>query len=325
MFYTADTVFEMMDSYGKRCQPFLFGIDFNKRNGFFSVLQEATEKGIRYCIRDEDDAIKKTAHQSQVHIKKNPVPFEEYSNALKKVQDSISQGRSYLTNLTFPTPIEMDISLDEAFNRSTARYTVSINGSFLFFSPETFVKIEDDQISSFPMKGTISANIDNAAEKILNDEKEKAEHATITDLIRNDLSMVSQNVVVEKYRYLDLIHTNGKPLLQVSSKITGELTKDWQSRIGTIFEQLLPAGSISGAPKESTLKIISESENAPRGFYTGVFGIFDGKKIDSCVMIRFMEIKGDKLFFYSGGGITSQSDAKKEYQEMIDKIYVPFN
>lgn len=111
--------------------------------------------------------------------------------------------------------------------------------------------------------------------------------------------------------------------MQVSSKIVGELEKDYNERIGDIIYAMLPAGSISGAPKKKTIEIIQRAEKGKRGFYTGVFGIFDGKNLDSAVMIRFIEKAKDKLFFRSGGGITFMSNHENEYQELIDKIYVP--
>jgi len=86
---------------------------------------------------------------------------------------------------------------------------------------------------------------------------------------------------------------------------------------------MLPAGSISGAPKKKTIEIIREVEGYERGFYTGIFGYFDGKNLDSAVAIRFIEKQGEKLIFKSGGGITYQSDWEKEYEEMQKKVYVP--
>jgi para-aminobenzoate synthetase component 1 len=172
------------------------------------------------------------------------------------------------------------------------------------------------------MKGTIDASLPNAEELISNDVKEKAEHATIVDLIRNDLSMVANDVKVNRYRYLEEIATNDKRLLQVSSQISGSLSNDYQSDIGSIICQLLPAGSICGAPKESTLKIIEEVEGYKRGYYSGVFGFFDGQDLDSAVMIRFIEQINGNMYFKSGGGITMNSDPEKEYNELIDKVYV---
>ena len=173
------------------------------------------------------------------------------------------------------------------------------------------------------MKGTIDGKLNNAREMILNDPKETAEHVTIVDLIRNDLSQVAHEVTVEKFRYITEIQTNEKQLLQVSSEIKGVLNPNWNEQIGDILFKLLPAGSISGAPKPKTVDIIKKVEGFDRGYFTGVFGIFDGSNFTSAVMIRFIEKENDQLYFKSGVGVTSKSDAHKEYQEMIDKIYVP--
>lgn len=180
------------------------------------------------------------------------------------------------------------------------------------------------------MKGTIDANLANAEMILLNDKKEFYEHTTIVDLIRNDLSKVAEKVWVEKFRYLDKVNKHdGSELLQLSSQISGLLASDWRENLGEIVFDLLPAGSISGAPKEKTIELIKESEKLTynnsknRGFYTGICGVFDGKTFDSGVMIRFIEQTSRGKVFKSGGGITSNSIAEKEYQEMIQKIYVP--
>ena len=173
------------------------------------------------------------------------------------------------------------------------------------------------------MKGTIDASEPEAETRILNDPKETAEHHTIVDLIRNDLSLVATNVAVEKFRFLNTIRTHDRTLLQVSSEITGQLPDNYKEHLGDIFHKLLPAGSICGAPKRKTLEIINKSEIYKRGFYTGVFGIFDGLDLQSAVMIRYIEKADNQLTFKSGGGITALSDPIKEYQELIDKVYVP--
>jgi len=235
----------------------------------------------------------------------------------------INAGNTYLLNLTFPTQIETNLSLKEIFYNSRAKYKIWYKDKFVVFSPETFVKIKDGKISSFPMKGTIDATLKNARAKIMRDRKELAEHTTIVDLIRNDLSMVAKKVYVEKFRYIEKIRTNEKNLLQVSSKITGLLPNDYREKIGDIMFSLLPAGSISGAPKRKTVEIIEKVEKYNRGYYTGVLGLYDGTNLDSAVMIRYIENKNGKLIFKSGGGITNYSDVRKEYQELIDKVYVP--
>jgi para-aminobenzoate synthetase component 1 len=158
---------------------------------------------------------------------------------------------------------------------------------------------------------------------LLADRKEIAEHVTIVDLIRNDLSQVASGVHVSRFRYVEEIQTASKTLLQVSSEVVGDLEDDYAARIGDILVRLLPPGSVSGAPKPRTLEIIRDVEQEQRGYYTGVFGIFDGERLDSGVMIRFIEKQGDRYFYRSGGGITTQSTAASEYQEVIDKVYVP--
>jgi para-aminobenzoate synthetase component I len=145
----------------------------------------------------------------------------------------------------------------------------------------------------------------------------------IVDLIRNDLSQVAHNVEVTRFRYIDEIKTHHTDLLQVSSEIKGDLDPDYKARLGEIVSNLLPAGSISGAPKTKTVQIIREAENEKRGYYTGVFGYFDGTELNSGVMIRFIEKNEIGYFYRSGGGITTQSDVRMEYQETINKVYVP--
>lgn len=256
-------------------------------------------------------------------FKKKPIQFQEFKGAFDQVVKEINIGNSFLTNLTFQTPIETNLSLGEIFNHSSAKYKLLVDDEFVVFSPETFIKISGNEIFSYPMKGTIDAAVPNAKEIILEDPKELAEHVTIVDLIRNDLSRVASNVQVNKFRYMDELQTQHKNLLQVSSEVRGTLTSGWNEKLGSILCDLLPAGSISGAPKQETVRIIQEVENHDRGFYTGICGHFDGKDLDAGVMIRFIKKEGNSLFYCSGGGITSSSQAEKEYQEMVDKVYLP--
>lgn len=173
------------------------------------------------------------------------------------------------------------------------------------------------------MKGTIDASLPNAEKELMDDEKEAAEHATIVDLIRNDLSRVASNVRVDKYRYVDVLHTNKGDILQTSSEISGKLPDDYTHHIGNIIAAQLPAGSITGAPKKKTCQIIDEAETYKRGFYTGVMGIYENGTLNSAVMIRFVELEKDGMAFKAGGGITSQSQCRKEYEEVLQKVYLP--
>jgi len=199
-----------------------------------------------------------------------------------------------------------------------------LKDKFVCFSPEIFVRIDGGEIKSFPMKGTIDATLPNAGQILMQDTKEAAEHATIVDLIRNDLSMVSDHVNVTSYRYIDRLQTNKGPILQTSSEISGTLPPDYKEHIGDILFRLLPAGSITGAPKSKTIQIIAEAEDYERNFYTGVMGYYANGKLDSAVMIRFIEQGNEgQLYFKAGGGITAKSRWESEYNEVKQKIYVP--
>ena len=312
------SIFDKMNELGAAKVPFFFMIDFLKENGEIIPLNEISDE-----IKFELNSIQNHSINRSFQFDKFPIDFSDYQSKFKLVHDNLLLGNSYLTNLTYPTKINTNLSLDEIYHFSEAKYKLKYKENFVCFSPERFVKIENHHIFSNPMKGTIDASIPNAKQIILDDEKEAAEHATIVDLIRNDLSLVADNVEVTKYRYIDKLKTNDKTLLQVSSEIRGDLKVDFHENIGTIFDKLLPAGSICGAPKKKTIDIILEAENYDRKFYTGVFGVFDGENLDSAVMIRFIENDKNELFFKSGGGITAKSNAKAEYEELIQKVYVP--
>jgi para-aminobenzoate synthetase component I len=319
-----DTAILQMNELGKKKIPFIFLIDFAMKECIIERVDQINPESIVYDFSGKTNYHYRENLPIYYKFSKYAVPFSEYEKKFKKVLQNIKSGNTYLLNLTCQNPIKTNLSLKEIFTYSRAKYKIWYKDQFTFFSPETFIKIFGNRIYSFPMKGTIDASIKNAAELILNDPKEKAEHYTIVDLIRNDLSMVAKEVRVEKFRYTEEIKTNQKNLLQVSSVITGILAEDYHERLGDMLFQLLPAGSVTGAPKSKTVDIISEIEKYDRGFYTGVAGIFDGTGLDSTVMIRFIEKKPHGLYFKSGGGITSYSEPEKEYREMIDKIYVPF-
>lgn len=315
-----------LNSWGKQRVPFLFYVDFELQKPVALKLTDVKADELLFSInRVTNTGVTSIPKQELSVFKKHPIDFNEYQVKFNKVLQHLNYGDSFLTNLTVKTKIETNQSLEDLFHQSTAKYKLLVKDQFLIFSPETFIQIRDGEIYSYPMKGTIDASIPHAANVILNDEKEKAEHITIVDLIRNDLSLVAEHVHVSRFRYIDALKTNAKNLLQVSSEITGTLPRDYHAHLGDILMALLPAGSISGAPKQKTISIIAEAEGEKRGYYTGVFGYFDGEKLDSGVMIRFIERVDKTLYYRSGGGITTRSDAKTEYQEVIDKVYVPVN
>jgi para-aminobenzoate synthetase component 1 len=284
---------------------------------------ESPGSGILYKIRDFQNPAELKTESRKISFKIFPVSFSKYRPCFEKVMHHLNRGDTYLINLTFPTRISTGMTLSEVFHVSRAPYKIMVPEQFVAFSPEPFIQIIGGHIFSFPMKGTIDAAVENAEEKILADKKELYEHNTIVDLIRNDLSMVAADVVVNRFRYVEPVVTNRKTLLQVSSEIEGTLAPGWQNRLGDILFTLLPAGSVTGAPKKRTVEIILETEVYERNFYTGIFGYYDGENLDSAVLIRFIEKEGRGYIYKSGGGITTLSKAEDEYREMIDKVYVP--
>ena len=317
-----EDAWERMNCLGAAGTPFLFLTDFRGKEIKVFTLKELEKERILFDVKGFTNNQSRVLLPGKIYFQKRPIPITQYRKGFELVKKHILKGDSYLVNYTCATPIETNLSLHEIYFLSKAKYKLLYKNRFTFFSPETFVKIKNGKISTFPMKGTIDAAIPSAREKILSDKKETAEHHTIVDLLRNDLSRVARRVSVERFRYVEEIRTREKHLLQVSSEITGQLPDNWKNNIGHIFQKLLPAGSISGAPKKKTIEIIESAEGQGRGFYTGVVGIFDGEKIDSGVAIRFIEKTKNGMQFRSGGGVTCFSDLELEYQEMIDKVYL---
>jgi para-aminobenzoate synthetase component I len=312
-----------MNEMGSAGEPFFFIFDFEMRIPEVIPLSSLNRNEVMYDFEGYTNAPVSRDFNKELYFWKSPVSFSEYSSAFSRVMLNLIQGNSYLVNLTFSTRIETNLGLYEIFKFSKAKYKLWFKDKFVCFSPETFVKISEGKIFSFPMKGTIDASLPDAESLILQNKKETAEHNTIVDLIRNDLSMVSSEVKVELFRYIDRIKTAQGDLLQVSSRISGKLPGHYESGIGSTIGKLLPAGSVTGAPKEKTVEIINSVENFRRGYYTGIAGIFTGKELISCVLIRFIEQTDYGMFYKSGGGITIHSKAEEEYDELIRKVYVP--
>ena len=315
--------FDEMDLLSQNKKPFFFMVDFLMQDvKVYTASQLAKQKEILIQFPG-------FSNSDKIHIDKEftfqafPQDFESYKKGFDIVQENLRAGNSYLLNYTCKTPVKTSLSLREVFYRSQAKYKVLFRDEFVFFSPETFVEVKDHKIFTHPMKGTIDAELEDAAKILRENPKEKAEHYTVIDLLRNDLSMVADNVQLTDFQRIDHIKSRQKNLLAMSSEISGELKPEFRYKTGTLMKTLLPAGSILGAPKRKTLEIILQAETFQRGFYTGVCGWFDGENLDSCVMIRFIEKENNQLFFKSGGGITHLSKAEDEYNEMKNKIYVP--
>lgn len=332
---------EQLNQWGHEKKPFVFLIDFEQKKPLawladqcsdhfqfkFTKASSLKKSDTTLTETDQVSAIDeagfanfKVNFNSEGLLTKYPITLDDYQHKYNQVIDALHNGDSFLMNLTIPTPVQNKLNFQTYFDHAKSKYVIWLKEQFIAFSPETFIQIQNGKIATFPMKGTIDASLPNAKELLLNDPKEYAEHATIVDLLRNDLSRVASKVRVTNFRYYEEIPTQNGVIGQMSSAIEGELPTNYASKIGSILYDLLPAGSVSGAPKKKTAELIASIEGTDRGYYTGIAGYFDGINLDSCVLIRYLAANN---IYHSGGGVTFQSDMASEYQEMINKVYVP--
>ena len=311
-----------MNAYFKTGTPFFAVIPFDRMQGDVWGIEDSLAANIYFEINSPPFNRNASCNLNELKVK--APTFEIYERQFNHVMHEIAHGNTYLLNLCTSTEISADLNLAELYEIAQARYKLYYQDKFVVFSPETFVRIEGDELRTFPMKGTIDARLPDAQTRLREDEKELAEHYTIVDLLRNDIGMVCDQVDVKRFAYIEQLETSNGPILQMSSEIVGKISKQFLDKPGDLFYALLPAGSITGAPKQKTVELINRIENFERGFYTGIMIHFDGQSFDSGVLIRFIEETHDgKFVFKSGGGITYQSQLKKEYEEILKKIYIP--
>ena len=326
--------------------PWFFMVDYPANRWFVIPLDQLDVWNISYRVQSPiippnwSQSLLLPAESSKEFNK--PVSLESailpslavYRKAFNLVQNEEKKGNSFLCNLTFGSDVQLrNGTLFDAFKISRGLCNLYVgdqritHSPFVVFSPERFIRITDSVIESCPMKGTIEYDDPDKDTQILaellQDSKEDAEHRTIVDLIRNDLGIVSSRVWVESYRYGQKIILPNKYLWTTSSTIKGQLSDSWRKEFGDILNALLPAGSITGAPKKETCRIISDAEIEPRGFYTGVAGLGGPWGVESWVLIRFLEQQEKTYKFRSGGGITIYSELEKEYKELEAKIGIP--
>ena len=188
-------------------------------------------------------------------------------------------------------------------------------------SPETLVKLEDGVLHTFPLAGSRprgkTPEEDAALEReLLSDEKELSEHNMLVDLGRNDLGKVSKFGTVEVENYLSVLRFSH--IMHLGSAVRGEIREDRDAL--DALDAVLPAGTLSGAPKLRAMEIINELKNDRRGVYGGAVGYLDFTgNMDACIAIRLAFTKNGKVFIRSGGGIVADSDPEKEYQERVNK------
>ena len=259
---------------------------------------------------------------------------EEYCHMVEKGKHYIKEGDIFQVVLSNRLEAEMEGSLLDAYRilRTTNPspymfYFSGADGEIAGASPETLVKLEEKKLYTFPLAGTRPRGATeeedrNLEKELLADEKELAEHNMLVDLGRNDIGKISQigSVKVEKYmsieRYSHVMH--------IGSTVSGILREDRDAL--DAVDAILPAGTLSGAPKLRACEIINELENNKRGIYGGAIGYisFTGN-LDTCIAIRLAFSKNGKLFIRSGAGIVADSVPGKEYRECLQKAAAVIN
>ena len=194
-------------------------------------------------------------------------------------------------------------------------------------SPETLVKLENGVLHTFPLAGTRPRGRDEEEDlqmerELLTDEKELAEHNMLVDLGRNDLGKISKFGTVEVENYMSIERYSH--VMHIGSTVRGKIRDD-KCALDAI-DAVLPAGTLSGAPKLRAMEIINELENNKRGIYGGAIGYIDFTgNLDTCIAIRIAFKKNGKVFVRSGAGIVADSVPEKEYQECINKAKAVVN
>ncbi len=253
---------------------------------------------------------------------------EEFTEMVEKAKAYIHEGDIFQVVLSNRLSAPFEGSL-----LNTYRVLRTINPSpYMFYfsgtdvevagaSPETLVKLENGVVHTFPLAGTRKRGRDEAEDKalekeLLSDEKELAEHNMLVDLGRNDLGRISKfgSVEVEKLHSIERF----SHVMHIGSTVRG-IIKDDKDAINAI-EAILPAGTLSGAPKIRACQIIGELENNKRGIYGGAIGYIDFTgNMDTCIAIRVAYKKNGKVFVRSGAGIVADSVPEKEYEECLNK------
>ena len=255
--------------------------------------------------------------------------IDHYKNKIQTIKSYLYSGDVYQINYTQPmeysfndiAPFDAFVSLFTTSKPRFGAYLDTKSFQILSMSPEKFFTKIKNEISSSPIKGTIkrSKNIvedNNLKENLINSEKDKAEHLMIVDLIRNDLGKICSFGSVQT-KNLFQVHSF-ETIHHMISDISGKLNPDIEEK--DIFRALFPGGSITGAPKESSMKIIDEIENYSRGIYTGSIGLITpNDDMIFNIAIRTLTLLNNKAIYPVGGGIVWDSDPEDERNEALNK------
>lgn len=297
---------------------------------------ERLEEEYIRCIREIDEVIDLIRHGDAIDVEPGKITSafrplfseEQYCEMVERAKKYIYEGDIFQVVLSNRLEADYQGSLLNAY-----RYLRTINPSpYMFYfssddmevagaSPETLVKLEDGTLHTFPLAGTRPRGATKAEDirlekALLADEKECSEHNMLVDLGRNDLGKISRFGSVEVEDYMEILRFSH--VMHIGSAVRGLIREDRESL--DAVDAVLPAGTLSGAPKIRAMEIINELENNKRGIYGGAIGYVDFTgNLDTCIAIRTVYKKNGKVFVRSGAGIVADSVPENEYRECINK------
>ena len=312
----------------------------------FSDLREAFKKieeyGKKYYLLgfvnyDFDYLYFEVFDKFRTYVPNSPKPLgtvlkpkicrEKYIEDVEKIKEYISNGVTYEVNYTYPIDVRTNLDGIELYEAILPKQKTPYNAfiktpklNLLSFSPELFFRLKGRKIFTKPMKGTISRG-KNPKEDILqkdflyNDIKNRAENIMIVDLLRNDLGQISKAGSVEVTKLFDI--EKHPTLFQMTSEIQSELEDD--ITLYDVFKAIFPCGSITGAPKVSTMKVIKELEPFNRNIYCGAIGFVSPEGPEFSVPIRILYGKNNSYTYHTGGAVVWDSAAEDEWEETITK------
>lgn len=275
-----------------------------------------------FCLQNSPQEISLNPHAT--------IDYKTYKKAIEKIKKEIANGNTYELNYTYDYKIETKMDGFELYKsilpRQKTPYNAYIKNKYeeiLSFSPELFFELENYKIRTKPMKGTIGRGKDPQEDEaniefLKNDIKNRAENVMIVDLLRNDLGRIAKTATVKVEKLFE-IETH-KTLHQMTSEITAQLKEN--TTIFDIFKAIFPCGSITGAPKISTMEIIDSVEVGKRNIYCGAIGLISPEKTVFSVPIRILQKPNNQKYFLCrvGGAIVWDSTAKEEWDETLTKI-----
>ncbi len=256
------------------------------------------------------------------------VTKDEYCRLVERTKDYIVNGDIFQAVISRRFETDYKDSLLNAYRvlRTTnpSPYMVFLQNKevqLISTSPETLVRLKEGKLSTFPIAGSRPRGVDDAQDdalekELLDDEKELSEHNMLVDLARNDLGRISDygTVKVTDYKRIQKYSR----IMHITSEVESNIKKEKDAL--DAIQAILPAGTLSGAPKIRACEIIEELEKAPRGIYGGAIGYIDFTgNMDTCIAIRMAVKKKDKVYVQAGGGIVADSIPEKEYEESANK------